>query len=91
MMGSIILQSEVQSYLGSIIPRFNLVGSIMSRFNQPGFSEPRFNEHGFNEPVTRSRASAKLVGYANEFGSQFCAIVYSKQGIVLLKYATMVG
>ncbi len=52
MMGSIILQSEVQSYLGSIIPRFNLVGSIMSRFNQPGFSEPRFNEPGFNEPVT---------------------------------------
>ena len=43
----------VQSYLGSIIPRFNLVGSIMSRFNQPGFSEPRFNEPGFNEPVTQ--------------------------------------
>ena len=45
----------VQSYLGSIIPRFNLVGSIMSRFNEPGFNKPRFNEPGFSKPGTRKK------------------------------------
>ena len=56
----------VQSYLGSIIPRFNLEGSIMSRFNQPGFSEPRFNEPGFSTPGTGG-AGLALPLFSNDF------------------------